>query len=57
MNESEDGKTMYYWPYCRTCRQPFDFDPEEPFADCKCGVTEWGYPRPAEWIPQPSKNN
>lgn len=51
---SEDNKTIYYWPYCSTCQQPYSFDDEEPFAYCACGTSEWAYPRPAEWIPDPS---
>jgi hypothetical protein len=51
---SEDGKTIYYWPYCPTCKQPYSFDDEEPLANCDCGTSEWGYPRPAEWIPDPN---
>jgi hypothetical protein len=51
---SEDGNTIYYWPYCPDCKQPYSFDPEEPFAFCDCGTSEWGNPRPAEWIPDPN---
>jgi hypothetical protein len=54
---SEDGKTIYYWPYCSTCHQPYDFDDEGPFAYCECGTSEWGYPRPAEWIGHPRRAN
>jgi hypothetical protein len=54
MNESDDGKVMYYWPYCSKCKRPFRFEKEEPFAWCECpGASEWGYPRPAEWVPEP----
>ena len=42
-----------YWPYCEVCRTHFSFHPEEPFAFCGCGITEWGSPRPAAWIPSP----
>lgn len=49
--------SLHYWPYCATCKQPFDFDPEEPFAYCKCGTTEWGDPRPAAWVQKPIWSN
>jgi hypothetical protein len=51
---SDDGKTIYFWPYCSKCNQPFSFDPDEPFAFCDCGTSEWGNPRPATWIPDPN---
>jgi hypothetical protein len=51
---SEDNKTIFAWPYCQTCHQPYSFEPEEPFAYCDCGTSEWGSPRPASWIPDPS---
>lgn len=28
---------------CTTCLQPFEHSIDEPFADCKCGTTEWAY--------------
>jgi len=43
----EPSTRLDYWPCCTVCRSPFDFDPDEPFAYCKCGTTEWGNPRPA----------
>jgi hypothetical protein len=51
---SEDGSTIYYWPYCPHCHEPFSFDDEAPFAYCGCGTSEWGNPRPASWIPDPN---
>lgn len=42
-----------FWPYCSECHQPFEFSPDEPFAHCKCGTTEWGDPRPAKWVVDP----
>lgn len=48
-------KVINFWPYCPKCREPFVFATDEPFAFCRCGTTEWGYPRPAEWIPDPRK--
>lgn len=51
---SEDGKTIFYWPYCRICHQPYSFSDDEPIATCECGSGEWGYPRPAEWISDPA---
>lgn len=49
----EGQKEIPYWPYCETCHEPFDFSPDEPFATCNCGTTEWGYPRPYAWVPNP----
>lgn len=46
--------TLAHWPYCEKCHQPFEFDKNEPFAYCGCGTTEWGNPRPAEWVPDPA---
>lgn len=48
-------KEIPYWPYCPDCKEPMDFDKEEPLAYCACGPTEWGYPRPASWVPNPTK--
>lgn len=42
-----------YWPYCEECKKPFQFEPDEPFAYCDCGCTEWGNPRPFDWVPNP----
>jgi hypothetical protein len=53
---SSDGQTIYGWPYCTTCETPFRFDSIEPLAFCDCGTTEWGYPRPAEWVPNPNED-
>ena len=50
---SPDNTTIFAWPYCETCHKPYSFDPEEPFAFCDCGTSEWGNPRPASWIPDP----
>jgi len=53
----EEVTELYHWPYCQVCREPFEFEAEEPFAYCGCGgATEWGSPRPAPWIPKPSKS-
>jgi len=30
------------WPTCNDCGERFIFDPNEAFADCDCGATEWG---------------
>ena len=46
-------KEIPYWPYCTTCHEPFNFEPDAPFADCKCGTTEWGNPRPAPYVDNP----
>lgn len=51
----EEQKWIDHWPYCPTCKQPFEFAKDEPFAYCECGTTEWGYPRPNEWIPYPDE--
>ena len=45
---------LTYWPHCDKCKSPFHFDLEGPFADCKCGTTEWGDPRPASWVRPPA---
>ena len=38
------------WPKCDTCKQPFIFEEDEPFAYCDCGTTEWGSRgRPGNW--------
>lgn len=39
---------------CHQCYQVFSHDPEGPWADCKCGCTEWTskpglIPRFREW--------
>lgn len=52
---SEDGETIYFWPYCQKCFEPYSFDDDGPWASCACGTGEWGYPRPAPWIPDPHK--
>jgi hypothetical protein len=59
--ESGDGwiittadRTINYWPICTECKLAFEFEPEEPFAYCGCGTTEWGYPRPAPGVVRPS---
>lgn len=49
----EGSKVMTYWPYCHTCQKAYHFDPNEPFAQCDCGTTEWGDPRPAPWVVSP----
>lgn len=47
----EDGKIkLAYWPMCTVCHKHFIFDKDEPFAYCECGTTEWGDPRPADWV-------
>lgn len=50
-----DKREIPFWPYCQTCETPYDFSPDEPFASCKCGTCEWGYPRPAAFVKDPSK--
>lgn len=42
-----------YWPYCPECQLPFAFERDEPFAHCGCGTTEWGHPRPADYVRPP----
>lgn len=49
----QEGNTLFCWPWCKECKQPFSFDAEEPFAYCGCGTTEWGHPRPAPWMTPP----
>lgn len=49
----EQPKEIYHWPYCPTCKEPYEFDKQEPFAYCNCGSTEWGYPRPADFVREP----
>jgi hypothetical protein len=51
--QDERPKELHYWPWCATCRMPFAFDNDEPFAHCGCGTTEWGDPRPAPWVTAP----
>lgn len=48
-----DKKVLPFWPYCLECKQPYDFSDEEPIAHCNCGVMEWGYPRPADFVKNP----
>lgn len=48
-------KELSYWPYCEVCKTPYRFDSDEPFANCNCGTTEWGSPRPAEYVLNPGK--
>ena len=53
--EENGRKVLSYWPYCSKCRQPFEFEKDEPFASCGCpGSTEWGDPRPASWVQPPT---
>jgi hypothetical protein len=48
---SEDKEVLYAIPFCKDCEQPYEFDPEGPWAWCGCfGTIEWGYPRPAKFI-------
>lgn len=54
---AETTKIIPYWPYCETCKQPMEFEPEEPFAYCKCGTSEWGDPRPAEYVRNPRESD
>jgi hypothetical protein len=53
--QQEKPKTIPYWPYCTKCKVPYDFDANEPFAYCKCGTTEWGYPRPESYVLRPAE--
>lgn len=53
--EVRKPEPLPYWPYCEKCHAPFQFEKEEPFAFCSCpGHTEWGDPRPADWVPDPN---
>ena len=54
---AEAKKTIPYWPYCETCKQPMEFEPEEPFAYCKCGTSEWGDPRPEAYVRNPRESD
>lgn len=49
-----DQGCLPHWPYCSQCQQPYEFDQDGPFARCSCGTTEWGNPRPADYVQEPS---
>lgn len=53
----ENSNLADHWPICPECKEPYDFDPEEPFAYCLCGYTEWcDSGRPAPGVVKPVTN-
>jgi hypothetical protein len=53
----EAEKTIPYWPYCPTCKEPMDYDQEEPFAYCRSVTCEWDYPRPDYYVRNPKESD